>query len=111
MRQAHHENFLFRGCEALLDCQKIMVLMTALLSNRLLCVFRLLCRMQLLTTYLLLNNWRLLRDSLLLSGLLMNRCGCLSLSLVDYRWGSLDYELIPGRCRGGRLSLTIANEG
>jgi hypothetical protein len=111
MRQAEHEHVLFRGCETLLDCQKIMVLMTILLSNRLRCIFRLLCRMQHYPAYLLLNKWRVIRDSLLFSRLLINCCGLLSLPLVDYRWVSLDYELIPGGCRGGRLTLTIANEG
>jgi hypothetical protein len=85
--------------------------MTILLSNRLRCIFRLLCRMQDLTTNLVLNNWSVLRNILLSSRDLINRFGLFSLPLVDYRWGSLDYELIPGRCLGGRLTLTIANEG
>lgn len=67
--------------------------------------------MQHFPAHLLLNNWRVLRDNLLFSRLIINCCGLFGLSLVDYRWGSLDYELIPGGCRGGRLTLAIANEG
>lgn len=110
MRQAEHELALIWGCETLLDCQKIMVLISILLDNWLLCIFYLLCQMQHITAYLLFNSG-LRWISLLFTDPLMNRRRLFRLPWVGNRWLSLNHELILWRCRRGRLTLCIANEG